>query len=97
MATAKGGHVGKRRYYPIQLPRQALSVSEAAQIAIKLPRVKHKNISDVIEINEVDETKYNDQISNNRKNPYFSFQSKYEAKVWMQLHRSEFKGLKREI
>jgi hypothetical protein len=90
IVIAKGGHVGKHRYYPIQLPIQASSVSEAVQIAIQLPRVKHKNSSDVIEIYEVDEAKYMEQVCENRNNPYHSFKDKYEAKSWIQQHRNEF-------
>lgn len=89
LVTVKGGHVGTHRYYPITLSILAVSMEDASQKAILLPRVKHKSQEDVLDVLEVDEERYLAQCQNNRENPYFAFTSNYVAKSWLQAHRHE--------
>lgn len=89
LVTVKGGHVGTHRYYPITLPILAVSMEDASQKAILLPRVKHKSLQDVLAVLEVDEETLLAQCQANRENPYFTFTSDYVAKSWLQEHRHE--------
>ncbi|MCK7461867.1 MAG: hypothetical protein MZU84_07345 [Sphingobacterium sp.] len=54
-----------------------------------MPRVKHKTLDDVLDIQEVDEDRYLAQCQRNREEPYFAFTSNYVAKSWLQEHRGE--------
>lgn len=90
IVTLKGGHVGKHLYYPMKVVVIAKSEEEAKQSAIMQPRVKHKHISDIIEIQEVDEKTCIDQFIENNESDYFTSTNSYEAKNWKKLHRHEF-------
>lgn len=88
--TVKGGHVGKHRYYPIALPVMASSPEDAAKKAIALPRVKHKNHTDVLSVEEIDQAAFLEQCRQNKDNPYFQARNSYDVKTWKQTHRTEF-------
>lgn len=90
IVTLKGGHVGKYLYYPMKVVVIAKNEDEAKQQSIQQPRVKHKHISDIIDIVEVDEKACIDQFIINNENDYFTSTNSYEAKNWKKTHRHEF-------
>lgn len=90
IVTLKGGHVGKYRYYPMKVVVIAKDEEEAKMQAIQQPRVKHKHISDIIEIVEVDEQACIEQFVINNESDYFTSTNTYEAKNWKKEHRHEF-------
>jgi hypothetical protein len=90
IATLKGGHVGKHLYYPMKVVLIAKDEEDAKLQAIQQPRVKHKQITDVIDLQEVDEKACIDQFIENNENDYHTSTNSYEAKNWKKAHRHEF-------
>lgn len=91
IATLKGGHVGKHLYYPMKVVVIAKNEEEAKLSAIQQPRVKHKQLTDIIELQEVDEKTCIDQFIENNESDYFTSTNSYEAKNWKKTHRHEFR------
>lgn len=90
IATLKGGHVGKHLYYPMKVVVIAKDEDDAKLQAIQQPRVKHKQITDIIDLQEVDEKTCIEQFIENNENDYYTSTNSYEAKSWKKAHRYEF-------
>ena len=90
IATLKGGHVGKHLYYPMKVVVIAKDEEDAKLQAIQQPRVKHKQITDVIDLQEVDEKTCIEQFIENNESDYYTSTNSYEAKNWKKTHRHEF-------
>lgn len=69
----------------------AKNEEEAKLSAIQQPRVKHKQLTDIIELEEVDEKTCIDQFIENNESDYFTSTNSYEAKNWKKTHRHEFR------
>lgn len=90
IVTLKGGHVGKHLYYPMKIALVGYTETEVIQRAILLPRVKHKSIQDLLEIQEVDQVMLYQQYQENLQNEYYHIRNSYEGKEWKKMHRHEF-------
>lgn len=66
----KCGHVGRQHYIPIAFPIIAISKKEAAEIARKLPRVKHHHKDVILEVNEITYEEYEILLEKNRNDEY---------------------------
>lgn len=78
--TAKCGHVGKGNYIPIDFPVRAESGKVAAKIVRYIGRVKHHKKDAILGVCEIEFTKYQQLIKENKNNPYLNCHSKQEQK-----------------
>ncbi len=80
IVRAKGGHVGRQRYMPIDFPIKAVNKKEAAAIAREMGRVKHDHKDAIKSVTHVTEAAYKRQVEMNKEDPYLNVRSKHEQK-----------------
>ena len=72
LVTAMCGHVGKRKYVPINFAVRAENASEAAQLVKTFPRVKRHRKDAILECVEITREQYLIQKNINRRDPYLN-------------------------
>ena len=82
VVSVKGGHVGRHRYMPIDMPIKATSKKEAATIARSRPRVKHDHPDAILSVSHVTEEVFMETVRKNREDPYLNVRSKHEQKMF---------------
>jgi hypothetical protein len=80
VVSVKGGHVGRHRYMPIDMPIKATSKKEAAAIARARPRVKHDHPDAILSVSHVSEEVFMETVRKNREDPYLHVRSKREQR-----------------
>lgn len=83
IVKVKCGHVGKQFYIPIDFPIMAYDSKEAANIAKKIPRVKHDHKDVILSIREVTFSIYQEQKEKNNDDPYLKIKSKHDQEQYM--------------
>ncbi|MFW6319895.1 MAG: hypothetical protein ACOC1L_06875, partial [Bacillota bacterium] len=81
--TCKCGHVRKGFYIPITFPIIAKNRKAAAQIARKMPRVKHHHKHAILRNKEIPYTVYKLLREKNKNDPYLNVKSTYQQKRFM--------------
>lgn len=71
IVKVKCGHVGRGNYVEKSIPIKAHNGKEAAYKARWMPRVKHDWKDAIIEVREVFEEQYNEQMTINNNDNYF--------------------------
>ena len=83
MVLAKCGHVGRGNYIEVIFPIYAESAHEAAQIALKRPKVKKHLKNAITNVVEVEYDEYRNQLDEFNDNEYVKSHTKKEVLEFM--------------
>ncbi len=78
--VAKCGHVGKKKYVPIQFAVKAFDGKEAAKKARNFKRVKHHHKDAILQCKEVDYEEFLAIYNANEDDPYLKCQNKQDQR-----------------
>ena len=97
LVTAKCGHVRRGFYIPVMYPVEALSRSEAAATARKIPRVKHDHHDAILDVTEVSYAEYLCQKYANQIDPYLWIHTRKEHRELLPLFAYRIKPEKKIV
>ncbi|MGL4951220.1 MAG: hypothetical protein ACRC4M_05335 [Mycoplasma sp.] len=80
---AKGGHVGKDKYYLMDIYLEADSACEAAAMAKIMPRVKKNRKDSILNVYKITEEEYDKGILTNDTLPYYWCESIQEQREYI--------------
>ena len=81
IVIAKCGHVGRRKYVPVNFAIKAESGKEAARLARQIPRVKHDHKDAILSVRDVDVEEYIEMLDMNNNDPYLQCRSRHEQNL----------------